>query len=283
MCAETVTAAEVVILDLDISASSNRHIAQPILSVQNPYVFFDFSTSLKHDRFTFSTTATVSTPPPPTPPTTTTAPALAPSVTVCSTPYTGSINLNNNDNANSTLNMQHYHHPSPLQQSQCTRKRSRPYGTDSDEYERPGKRRRLRLQIAFSGLSKPYSSPSLQSGFASHEAIVMKPGFQTRGKMPKLKGDVFRKTAIMNKIRKDGLCGGSCADGVKVDESEEQRKADILRRHRLIFESYQSDPLRNQPPSADVLEARWAADDMPSRYDEPEDYEYEEYAWHLFV
>ncbi|KAF3930698.1 hypothetical protein ABW19_dt0208504 [Dactylella cylindrospora] len=226
MCVEeTVAGAEVNVI-LDICDT-----ARPILSVQTPYVFFQF-TYPQYDHFSFS--------------------ASMP----CTT--TGTTQPPNYD---------------------CNRKRCRPL-SEYDDYERPEKRRRLRLQIAFSALSSPYSYPPSKKGFASRPTSVSRPGLQMigRGKLPKMKGDLIRKTAILNKIRRDGLSRDE-----ELKKSAEEKKADILRRHRMLFEGYQADPLHNPPPSAEILEERWEADDIP-RYeeDQPEEAEDEEYPWHFF-
>ncbi|KAK6363230.1 hypothetical protein TWF730_000674 [Orbilia blumenaviensis] len=160
----------------------------------------------------------------------------------------------------------------------CSRKRSRPF-SEYDDYERPEKRRRLRLQVAFSALSSPYSYPPSKKGFPSRQNAIGRPGFQVlgKGKLPKMKGDLIRKTAILNKIRRDGLSRDQ-----ELQKSAEEKKEDILRQHRMQFEGYHADPLHNPPPSAEILEERWEADDIP-RYDEEEQYEEEEeFPWQFF-
>ncbi|EPS42484.1 hypothetical protein H072_3571 [Dactylellina haptotyla CBS 200.50] len=166
----------------------------------------------------------------------------------------------------------------PSSYGSCSRKRSRPMSEYDDDYGRPEKRRRLRLQIAFSTLSSPYSYPPSKKGIPSRPNAVARPGFQLlgKGKLPKMKGDLIRKTAILNKIRKDGLSRDQ-----ELQKNAEEKKEDILRQHRMQFENYRTDPLHNPPPSAEILEERWEADDIP-RYEEDQPDEYEDFPWQFF-
>ncbi|KAK6533582.1 hypothetical protein TWF694_002519 [Orbilia ellipsospora] len=161
---------------------------------------------------------------------------------------------------------------------QCSRKRSRPM-SGYDDYEQPEKRRRLRLQVAFSALSTPYSYPPPKKGLSSRPNAVARPGFQLlgKGKLPKMKGDLIRKTAILNKIRRDGLSRDQ-----ELQKHAEEKKEDMLRQHRMQFESYRVDPLHNPPPSAEILEERWDADDIPRYEEEDQPDEYEDFPWQCF-
>ncbi|KAK6350032.1 hypothetical protein TWF696_006281 [Orbilia brochopaga] len=178
--------------------------------------------------------------------------------------------------------------PSDLQMPRCTaaalsssrnnKKRCRPLSEDEGDPERPEKRRRLRLQIAFSTLSSPYAYPPAKKGCPSRPTVLGRPGFQVigRGKLPKIQGDLIRKTAILNRIRLDSM-----ARDQELNQSAEEKKQEILRQHRMQFEGYRADPLHNPPPSAEILEERWDADDIP-RYEDEQPDEYEEIPWQFF-
>ncbi|KAJ6261861.1 hypothetical protein Dda_2660 [Drechslerella dactyloides] len=176
---------------------------------------------------------------------------------------------------------------SGLQMPRCTalsnppsnRKRCRPPSEDEGDPERPEKRRRLRLQIAFSTLSSPYAYPPAKKGSPSRPTVLGQPGFQVigRDKLPKVSGDLIRKTAILNRIRRDSM-----ARDQELNKSAEEKKQDILRRHRMQFEGYRADPLHNPPPSAEILEERWDADDMP-RYEDEQPDECEEIPWQFLI
>ncbi|KAF3908478.1 hypothetical protein ABW21_db0204187 [Orbilia brochopaga] len=173
-----------------------------------------------------------------------------------------------------------------LQTPRCTspvssgnnKKRCRPLSEDEGDPERPEKRRRLRLQIAFSTLSSPYAYPPAKKGSPSRPTVLGRPGFQVigRGKLPKVKGDLIRKTAILNRIRRDSM-----ARDQELNQSAEEKKQEILRQHRMQFEGYRADPMHNPPPSAEILEERWDADDIP-RYEEDQPEEYDDIPWQFF-
>ncbi|KAF3910773.1 hypothetical protein ABW20_dc0101097 [Dactylellina cionopaga] len=91
-----------------------------------------------------------------------------------------------------------------------------------------------------------------------------------------MKGDLIRKTAILNKIRREGLSRDQ-----DLKKAAEDKKDEILRQHRMQFEGYHADPLHNPPPSAEILEERWEADDIP-RYEEDQADEDEEFPWQFF-
>ncbi|EWC48209.1 hypothetical protein DRE_02313 [Drechslerella stenobrocha 248] len=246
MCVEAVAGAAEVKVILDICDSS-----RPFLSVQTPYLFVKFTHPAPDYHFSFSFTTSEATFP-----SLLASPEEPTTITACAGTQ----------------------QPSATQIGCSSRKRSRPVCDDEDDLERPEKRRRLRLQIAFSKLSSPYAYPPAKKGFPCRPVVLGRPGFQVigRGKLQKIKGDLIRKTAILNKMRRDRL-----ARDQETKKIAEDKKQDILQQHRTQFEGYWADPLRNPPPSAEILEERWDADDIP-RYEDDQPDENEEFPWHLF-